>query len=52
MPLATIFVEILQKEKNGEVLDPLEYKPLKRISQYPFKNGILKFLEQAVGPPS
>ena len=51
MPLATIFVEIFQKEKNGEVLDPLEY-PLERIFQYLLKNGVLKFFERAMGPPS
>ena len=51
MPLATIFVEIFQKEKNGTVLDPLEY-PLEKIFQYLFKNGVVKFFERAVGPPS
>ena len=51
MPLATIFVEIFQKEKKGEVLDPFE-KPLERIFQYLLKNGVLKFFERAVGPPS
>ena len=51
MPLATIFIEMFQKEKKGEVLDPLEY-PLERIFQHLLKKGFLKFFERAEGPPS
>ena len=47
MPLATIFVEIFQKGKKWWGSWPIGVTSWKD-----FKNGVLKFFERAVGPPS